>query len=103
MNNQMSVAQIKQSMLSMSVNDLDHIIHIAKQIKSISATATFEVGQNVFVVQKSKKTAGKIIKMNDKKAIVEMVYGRAAAVSQVSVPYGMLEVNNAMNGQVTSF
>ena len=61
------------------------------------------LGQNVFVVQKSKKTAGKIIKMNDKKAIVEMVYGRAAAVSQVSVPYGMLEVNNAMNGQVTSF
>jgi len=85
----MSVTTIKNEMLTMSQSELSVIINYANQIKSISATATFSVGQKVVVVQKTKRREGVILKMNTKKALVEMPWqGRIASVS---VPYSMLE------------
>jgi len=86
----MNVMQIKNAMLKMNQNELGQIIHYANSIKSISANATFSVGQKVMVVQKTKSTYATIVKMNPKKAIVEMMWqGR---VAEVNVPYSMLEV-----------
>jgi len=86
----MNVSQIKNAMLEMSQTELSQIIHYANSIKSISATTMFSVGQNVVVVQKTKQTPAVIVKMNSKKAIVQMNWkGR---VSDVSVPYSMMEV-----------
>ena len=85
----MNVMQIKNAMLKMSQTELGQIIHYANSIKSISANATFSVGQKVMVVQKTKQTYATIVKMNPKKARVEMMWqGR---VAKVNVPYGMLE------------
>ncbi len=86
----MSVQTIKQEMMKMTQSELSHIIQLAQQIKQISATATFSVGQEVFVVQKTKKTPGIIEKMNPKKAVVRMNYGSRGVVP-VSVPYSMME------------
>ena len=87
----MSVPTVKKMMLTMSQKELSQIIALAQQIKSISATATFSVGQEVVVVQKTKRTAGVIVKMNPKKAVVSMLFGRSQRVSQVTVPFSMLE------------
>ena len=85
----MTVETIKKEMLTMSQSELSMIIHYAQRIKSVSATATFSVGQKVVVVQKTKRREGTILKMNTKKAVVEMTWkGRIASVS---VPYSMLE------------
>jgi len=86
----MNVQEIKQSMLKMSQRELSHIIQLANQIKSISATETFSVGQKVNVVQKTKSTPATIVKMNTKKAIVEMNW-QGRGISKVNVPYSMLE------------
>jgi len=86
----MNVQEIKQSMLKMSQHELSHIIQLANQIKSISATATFTVGQKVNVVQKTKSTPAVIVKMNTKKAVVEMNW-QGRGISKVNVPYSMLE------------
>ena len=48
----MNVQTIKKAMLTMSQDELSQIVYYANQIKSISATATFSVGQAVNVVQK---------------------------------------------------
>ena len=77
-------------MLKMNQNELGQIIHYANSIKSISANATFSVGQKVMVVQKTKQTYATIVKMNPKKAIVEMNYGNRG-MTKVNVPYSMLE------------
>ena len=83
------VSKIRKEMLTMSQSELSMIINYAQQIKSVSATATFSVGQKVVVVQKTKRREGVILKMNTKKALVEMPWqGRIASVS---VPYSMLE------------
>ena len=85
----MTVETIKNEMLTMSQTELSMIINYAQQIKSVSATATFSVGQKVVVVQKTKRREGVILKMNTKKALVEMPWqGRIASVS---VPYSILE------------
>ena len=85
----MSVETIKNEMLTMSQEELSMIIHYAQRIKTVSATATFSVGQEVIVIQKTKRRAGVILKMNAKKAVVRMPWqGRTASVS---VPYAMLE------------
>ena len=85
----MTVETIKKEMLTMSQEELSMIIHYAQRIKTVSATATFSVGQKVVVVQKTKRREGVILKMNTKKALVEMPWqGRIASVN---VPYSMLE------------
>ena len=88
----MSVQTIKNEMLKMTQSELSQIISIAQQIKSISATATFSVGQQVMVIHlfgDAKQTPGVILKMNPKKAIVEMPWKGSTA--SVSVPLAMLE------------
>jgi hypothetical protein len=85
----MSVQTIKKEMLTMTQSELSEIIQIAQQVKSISATATFSVGQTVMVIQKTKQTPGVITKMNPKKAIVKMPWKGSTA--SVSVPFSMLE------------
>ncbi len=87
----MNVMQIKNAMLKMNQKELGQIIHYANSIKSISANATFSIGQKVMVVQKTKSTYATIVKMNPKKAIVEMNYGNRG-MTKVNVPYSMLEV-----------
>ena len=86
----MTVNEIKSAMLKMSQHELSHIIQLANQIKSISATTTFSVGQKVMVVQKTKSTPATIVKMNTKKAVVEMNW-QGRGLSKVNVPYSMLE------------
>ena len=51
----MTVETIKKEMLTMSQEELSMIIHYANRIKTVSATATFSVGQQVVVVQKTKR------------------------------------------------
>ena len=86
----MSVNEIKNAMLKMSQHELSHIIQLANQIKSIAADATFSIGQKVLVVQKTKSTPATILKMNPKKAVVEMNW-QGRGLSKVNVPYSMLE------------
>jgi hypothetical protein len=86
----MNFQEIKEAMLKMSQHELSHIVQIANQIKSISAEATFSVGQKVNVVQKTKSTPATIVKMNTKKAVVQMNW-QGRGLSKVNVPYSMLE------------
>ena len=59
----MNVQTIKKAMLTMSQDELSQIVHYANQIKKVSATATFSVGQKVMVVQKTKSTPATIVKI----------------------------------------
>ena len=87
----MTVTEIKQAMMKMNQTELSQIMHYANQIKTIAAQATFSVGQKVMVVQKTKQTPGTMVKINSKKAVVNMNYGRHG-MTDVQVPFSMLEV-----------
>jgi len=93
----MNIEKIKKAMLQMSQTELTQIVMFASQLNKISNGTTsgfkdtFSVGMSVNVVQKTKSTPAVILKMNPKKAQVEMNW-QGRGLSTVNVPYSMLEV-----------
>ena len=68
----MTVAEIKLALMTLNTSELTDVIDAAKELKTFTAKSTLTVGQDVFVVQKTKRTAGVIVKINTKKAHVSM-------------------------------
>ena len=81
----MELTDIKQAMLALDTADLNDIIDLAHELKTLKGRANLKVGQDVWVVQKTKRTAGIIEKINQKKAQVRM------RGSIYNVPFSMIE------------
>ena len=78
---------LKQELLSLnSISELNEVFAFAKEVIAMKAKSSIEVGSKVYVVQKTKKTLGEVVKVNIKKAVVMLPQGR------YSVPLTMLEV-----------
>ena len=81
----MELTDIRQAMLALDTVDLNEIIDLAHDLKTLKGRASLKVGQDVWVVQKTKRTAGIIEKINQKKAQVRMLGGI------YNVPFAMIE------------
>ena len=81
----MELTDIRQAMLALDTADLNEIIDLAHELKTLKGRVSLKIGQNVWVVQKTKRTAGIIEKVNQKKAQVRM------RGSIYNVPFGMIE------------
>ena len=68
-----------------TTTELNHLIAFIQGVRTNQAKRSIAVGDNVFVVQKTKRTAGAVLEIKIKKAIVKMNGGR------YNVPLGMLE------------
>ena len=84
----MELIEIKQAIQSgnFSLSELNELSAFTNSVKTLSAKASISVGDNVWVVQKTKRTPGIVTKVNVKKAIVDM-RGRS-----YNVPLSMIEV-----------
>ena len=84
----MSLNEIKQEVLrgNFTTSDLQSIMSYTRTVMETQTKATLNVGDNVFVVQKTKRTPGVIKKVNIKRAIVDM------QGSSYNVPLSMIEV-----------
>ena len=69
-----------------SLSALNELSAFLNDCKVMLGRATFRVGDEVYVVQKTKRTPGKITKINMKKCVVDM-RGRS-----YNVPMAMLEL-----------
>ena len=69
-----------------STTELQSLISYTRTVMETQTKATLNVGDNVFVVQKTKRTPGVITKVNIKRAIVDMQGG------SYNVPLSMIEV-----------
>lgn len=69
-----------------SKSELDDLISFIKLRAQSLILSEIEVGMDVYVVQKTKKTLGTVTKINRTKAIVQLPEGK------YSVPLSMLEV-----------
>lgn len=78
--------KLKQELLNLnSAQELNEVIAFARDAISMKAKASINVGTKVYVVQKTKKTLGTVVKVKIKRATVDLPQGR------YSVPLGMLE------------
>lgn len=84
----MNISEIKQAVNrgNFSTSDLQSLISFTRTVMETQTKATLNVGDDVWVVQKTKRTAGVIKKVNIKRAIVEM------QGSSYNVPLSMIEV-----------
>jgi len=84
----MLLNEIKQEVLrgNFTTSDLQSLISYTRTVMETQTKASLNVGDNVFVVQKTKRTPGIIKKVNIKRAIVDM------QGSSYNVPLSMIEV-----------
>ena len=84
----MELNEIKQAVMrgNFSTTELQSLISYTRTVMETQTKATLNVGDNVFVVQKTKRTPGVIKKVNIKRAIVDM------QGSSYNVPLSMIEV-----------
>ena len=79
------LSKINDQLMGLSLTELNQVIDMVYDIKTLKAKSVLTVGANVFVAQKTKKTPGVIEKVNQTRAIVNMK-GRS-----YNVPFSMLE------------
>ena len=69
----------------MSLSELNNLMDYIRDVQVITAKASLKIGQKVYVVQKTKRTKGIILKIKQRKCTVD-IGGRI-----YSVPMSMLE------------
>ena len=79
------LSKINDQLMGLSLTELNQVLDMVYDVKTLKAKSVLTVGANVFVVQKTKKTPGVIEKVNQTRAIVNMK-GRS-----YNVPFTMLE------------
>ena len=83
----MSISKIQNDIAkgNFSTTELNNLITVIQGVKTSQVKSSIGVGDNVFVVQKTKRTPGVVLSIKIKKAIVEMRGQR------YNVPLSMLE------------
>ena len=76
---------IRKEIAGMSLSELNNLMDYIRDIQVITAKASLKIGQKVYVVQKTKRTKGIILKIKQRKCTVD-IGGRI-----YSVPMSMLE------------
>ena len=71
--------------MGLSLTELNQVLDMVYDVKTLKAKSVLTVGARVYVVQKTKKTPGTVRKINQTRAIVTMM-GR-----DYNVPFTMLE------------
>ena len=79
------LSKINVQLMGLSLSELNQVLDMVYDVKTLKAKSVLSVGANVFVVQKTKKTPGVIEKINQKKALVRM------RGTLYTVPFTMLE------------
>ena len=84
----MSISEIQNSIATgeYTTTELSGLITFIQGVKTNQVKGSIAVGDQVFVVQKTKRTLGTVEKIKVKKAIVNMPGGR------YNVPLAMLEL-----------
>ena len=76
---------IRKEIAGMSLSELNNLMDYIRDVQVITAKAALTIGQKVYVVQKTKRTKGIILKIKQRKCTVD-IGGRI-----YSVPMSMLE------------
>ena len=84
--------EIQKSLMGMSVSELTELQQFASELKIMKNKSGLSVGQRVYVVQKTKKTPGTVVKVNKTRALVDMVRSPITGeIATYQVPFTMLE------------
>ena len=76
---------IRKEIMGMDLSELNGLVDFIRDVQVMNAKSSLKEGQQVYVVQKTKKELGTLIKIKQKRCTVEIGNRR------YSVPMAMLE------------
>ena len=86
------LSKINDQLMGLSLTELNQVLDMVYDVKTLKAKSVLSVGANVFVVQKTKKTPGTVRKINQTRAIVDIVVNPiSGATAPYNVPFAMME------------
>ena len=84
--------KVSEILHTMSPSELNEVMGMCRNIKVMKAKADITVGMRVYVVQKTKKTPGTVVKINKTRALVDMIRSPITGeTATYQVPFSMLE------------
>ena len=88
----MSVKKITNQLMGLSITELNQIQKLISDIKVMKAKSGINVGDRVYVVQKTKKTPGTVRKINQTRAVVDLVVSPITGENApYNVPFSMIQ------------
>ena len=87
-----TIAKINELLMTLKPSELRDVQKMCSDIRVMKAKAGISVGDRVYVVQKTKKTPGTVRKINQTRAIVDIVVNPiSGATAPYNVPFAMME------------
>ena len=87
-----NLVKVNDQLMGLTISELTQVQSMIQDIKTMKAKSAIIVGGNVFVVQKTKKTPGTVVKINKTRALVDMVRSPITGeTATYQVPFTMLE------------
>ena len=88
----MTVKKITNQLMGLSITELNQIQKLISDIKVMKAKSGINVGDRVYVVQKTKKTPGTVRKINQTRAVVDLVVSPITGeTAPYNVPFSMIQ------------
>ena len=88
----MTVKKITNQLMGLSITELNQIQKLISDIKDMKAKSGINVGDRVYVVQKTKKTPGTVRKINHTRAVVDLVVSPITGeTAPYNVPFSMIQ------------
>ena len=88
----MTVKKIKNQLMGLSITELNQIQKLISDIKVMKAKSGINVGDRVYVVQITKKTPGTVRKINQTRAVVDLVVSPITGeTAPYNVPFSMIQ------------
>ena len=88
----MTVKKITNQLMGLSITELNQIQKLISDIKVMKAKSGINVGDRVYVVQNTKKTPGTVRKINQTRAVVDLVVSPITGeTAPYNVPFSMIQ------------
>ena len=87
-----NLVKVNDQLMGLTISELTQVQSMIQDIKTMKAKSDIKVGMRVYVVQKTKKTPGTVVKINKTRALVDMVRSPITGeTATYQVPFTMLE------------
>ena len=87
-----TLSKVTDQLMGLTISELTQVQGLIQEVKTMKAKSALTVGADVFVVQKTKKTPGTVVKINKTRALVDMVRSPITGeTATYQVPFTMLE------------
>ena len=87
-----TLSKVTDQLMGLTLSELTQVQSLIQEVKTMKAKAALSVGSNVFVVQKTKKTPGTVRKINQTRAVVDLVVSPITGeTAPYNVPFSMIQ------------